>query len=289
MLQVLVGGLSAGSVYALIALALVVTYRTTRVPNFAQGEMGMISAFVAYALVTDLGVSLAVALTATLAFAFLLGIGFESLLLRRARDPSHMTLVLITLGFMLLLFGLAGWRWGGEQRALPFPIAADAVVRVGEVAISTLSLVTVVVATALMLAFFALFRFTRIGVAMRAIQDDPVAAQMSGIPTGRVGAITFGVSSVLGAVAALLIAPVVTLDPTLMWDPLLKGFAAAVLGGLSTPVGAVLGGYLLGIVENAFGAYVSIEFRSALAFLVIVGVLWVRPSGLLGRPATRRA
>lgn len=286
--QVLASGLSAGSIYALMALALVITYKTTEVPNFAQGEMAMVSTFVAYVLMTEYGAGFIVAFGGALAFAFVLGVGFEALFLRRTRDPTHLNLIIMTLGFMLALFGLAGWKWGAEQRQFPFPVSANEVVRIGDVSISTLSLTTIVIALVLMGAVFAFFRFTTLGVAMQATQQDPLAARINGVPTRRIIGLTFGISSVIGAVAALLTAPLITLDPTLMWDPLLKGFAAAVLGGLNAPIGAVLGGYLLGIIENLFGAYVSVEFKSVVAFLIIVIVLWFRPSGLFGRHYERK-
>jgi branched-chain amino acid transport system permease protein len=286
--QVLASGLSAGSIYALMALALVITYKTTEIPNFAQGEMAMVSAFVAYVLLTDYQTGFLVAFTAALVFAFFLGIGFEGLILRRAKNPTHLSLIIVTLGFMLGLFGLAGWKWGADQRQFPFPFSVNRVMSVGGVSVSVLSVATIAIALVLMLAVFAFFRYTRLGVAMQATQQDPVAARINGVPTHMIVGLTFGISSVMGTVAALLTAPLITLDPTLMWDPLLKGFAAAVLGGLNTPVGAVLGGYLLGIIENLFGAYVSVEFKSVVAFLIIVVVLWFRPSGLFGRHHSRK-
>lgn len=286
--QVVASGLSAGSIYALMALALVITYKATEVPNFAQGDMAMVSAFVAYVLVTEYHAGFVVAFGGALLFAFLLGVGFEALVLRRTRNPTPLNLIIMTLGFMLALFGLAGWKWGADQRQFPFPLSASEVIRVGEASVSTLSVATILIALVLMSCVFAFFRFTKLGVAMQATQQDPMAARINGVPTGRLVALTFGLSSVMGAVAALLTAPLITLDPTLMWDPLLKGFAAAVLGGMNTPVGAVLGGYLLGVVENLFGAYVSVEFKSAVAFLIIVVVLWFRPSGLFGRHHVRK-
>jgi branched-chain amino acid transport system permease protein len=288
LLQIVAGGLSSGSIYALVALALVITYKTTEVPNFAQGEMAMFSAFVAYVLIVDYNVGFVVAFGAALVFAFVLGIAFEGLFLRRTKNPTHLNLIIMTLGFQLALFGLAGWRWGADQRQFPFPVSASEVVRFGNVTISTLSLATISIALVLMAAVFAFFRFTKLGIAMQATQQDPMAARINGVPARAVVALTFGISSVIGTVAALLTAPLITLDPTLMWDPLLKGFAAAVLGGMNTPVGAVLGGYLLGIVENLFGAYISVEFKSAVAFLIIVIVLWFRPVGLFGRPQPRK-
>jgi len=282
--QVIAGGLSAGSIYALVALALVITYKTTEVPNFAQGEMAMVSAFVAYILMTDYQTGFFVAFSVALVFAFVLGIGFEAVILRRVRNPTHLSVLVVTLGFQLALFGLAGWKWGAEQRQFPFPVSANEVIRVGDVSVSTLGVATILISVVLMVGVFAFFRFTKLGVAMQATQQDSMAARINGVPTRRVVGLTFGISSVIGAVAALLMAPVITLDTTLMWDPLLKGFAAAVLGGLNTPVGAVLGGYLLGLVENLF----SVEFKSAVAFLMIILVLCFRPSGLFGRHRTRK-
>ena len=288
LLQVLASGLSAGSIYALMALALVITYKTTEVPNFAQGEMAMVSAFVAYVLLTDYETGFFVAFAGALVFAFVLGVGFEAVFLRRTRNPTHLNLIITTLGFMLALFGLAGWKWGAEQRQFPFPVSANEVLRLGGTSVSTLGVATILIATVLMVAVFAFFRFTKLGVAMQATQQDSMAARINGVPAHRVVSLTFGISSVIGAVAALLTAPLITLDPTLMWDALLKGFAAAVLGGLNTPVGAVLGGYLLGVIENLFGAYVSVEFKSVVAFLIIVVVLWFKPSGLFGRHYERK-
>ncbi|MEE2899745.1 MAG: branched-chain amino acid ABC transporter permease [Gemmatimonadota bacterium] len=288
LLQIVASGLSSGSIYALVALALVITYKTTEVPNFAQGEMAMFSAFVAYVLIVDYNVGFVVAFGAAIVFAFLLGVGFEGLFLRRTKNPTHLNLIIMTLGFQLALFGLAGWRWGADQRQFPFPVSASEVVRFGDITVSTLSLATISIALVLMAAVFAFFRFTKLGVAMQATQQDPMAARINGVPVRAVVALTFGISSVIGLVAALLTAPLITLDPTLMWDPLLKGFAGAVLGGMNTPVGAVLGGYLLGVVENLFGAYVSVEFKSAVAFLIIVIVLWFRPVGLFGRQPPRK-
>ena len=286
--QVIAGGLSAGSIYALVALALVITYKTTEVPNFAQGEMAMVSAFVAYVMMTEFQAGFIVAFSVALVFAFILGVGFEAVILRRVRNPTHLNILVVTLGFQLALFGLAGWKWGAEQRQFPFPISANEALQIGDVYISTLGVATIAISSVLMIGVFAFFRFTKLGVAMQATQQDSVAARINGVPTRRVVGLTFGISSVIGAVAAMLTAPLITLDTTLMSDPLLKGFAAAVMGGLNAPVGAVLGGYLLGMIENLFGAYISVEFKSAVAFLIIILVLCFRPSGLFARHHQRK-
>jgi branched-chain amino acid transport system permease protein len=286
--QVIAGGLSAGSIYALVALALVITYKTTEVPNFAQGEMAMVSAFVAYVMMTEFQAGFIVAFSVALVFAFILGVGFEAVILRRVRNPTHLNILVVTLGFQLALFGLAGWKWGAEQRQFPFPISANEALQIGDIYISTLGVATIAISSVLMIGVFAFFRFTKLGVAMQATQQDSMAARINGVPTRRVVGLTFGISSVIGAVAAMLTAPLITLDTTLMSDPLLKGFAAAVMGGLNAPVGAVLGGYLLGMIENLFGAYISVEFKSAVAFLIIILVLCFRPSGLFARHHQRK-
>ena len=154
-----------------MALALVITYKTTEVPNFAQGDMAMVSAFIAYMFLTDFETGFIFAFGAALVFAFLLGIGFEGLLLRRMRKPTHLNLIIMTLGFTLALFGFAGWKWGADQRQFPFPVSANEVIRFGSVSISTLSVATILIAGILMLLVFAFFRFTKLGVAMQATQQ----------------------------------------------------------------------------------------------------------------------
>lgn len=287
-LQLVVSGLAIGSIYALVALAMALIYKTIEVPNFAQGEMAMISTYVAFTLLTVHRVPFLEALLLALIFAALLGAFFEFSIIRRARHPNVLDLMIVTLGFQLILYGLAGWKWGGEQRSFPVPISATEVMPVGPVVISHLSLLTLAISLFLMVSLFLFFRFTRMGLAVQATQQNPLAARINGIPTGRVTAVVFAMSSVTGAVGALLFAPIVTLDPNLMWDPLMKGFAAAVLGGMRTLAGPVLGGYLLGVTENLFAGYVSVEFKSVVALALIVLVLCFRPSGLFAKHFERR-
>jgi branched-chain amino acid transport system permease protein len=288
LVQLIASGLAIGSVYALIALAMVMVYKTSEVPNFALGEMAMISTFVTYTLLTSYGLPFWYALIGALLCALLLGVLFEFVFIRRAKEPNTLNLIIMTLGFQMMLYGLASWKWGAEQRSFPFPISDAEVVQVGGAVVSHLNVASMATALLLMVLLYVFFRFTKLGGAMKATQQNAMAARVNGIPTKRVLSITFGMSSVIGAIAGLLIAPITTLDPTLMWDPLLKGFAAAVLGGMTTLVGAAAGGYLLGVIENLFGAYVSVEFKSVVAFLIIVMVLWFRPSGLFGKHYVRK-
>jgi branched-chain amino acid transport system permease protein len=287
-LQLLVSGLSFGSLYALIALAMVIIYKTSEVPNFGQGEMAMISTFVAFTLLENYGYSFAISFLGALVFAAILGVFLEYVFLRRAKDPNILSLILITLGFEMVLYGLASWKWGADQRDLSFPVSDFDVIHIGNAVFSYLNAATVLITLLLMFMLFLFFKFTKVGVAMKATQQNAMAARINGIRTNRILSITWAMSSVIGAVAGILLAPIATLDPNLMLDPLLKGFASAVLGGMTTLVGAALGGYILGIIENLFGGYVSLEFKSVVAFLVIVLVLCFKPSGLFARHYVRK-
>jgi len=286
--QILANGISAGSVYALMAIAMVIVYKTSEVLNFAQGEMGMLSTYVAYLILVTHGHPFWLALLGALVFAAVLGWGFEFLVIRRAKEPTVLNLLIMTLGFELVLYGVAGWKWGAEQRRLPLPLSDQAVVHVGPLPLSHLNLATVLAALVLMGLITAFFRFTRVGIAMKATQQNRMAAEINGINTKRILALAFALNAMIGALAGLMTAPITTLDPNMMLDPLLKGFAGAVLGGMTTLPGAVAGGYLVGILENVFGAYVSVEFKTLVALVLIVGVLWFRPSGLFGHHYVRK-
>jgi branched-chain amino acid transport system permease protein len=182
----------------------------------------------------------------------------------------------------MMLLGLVSWKFGADPQMMPFPISAYDSIDIGGIFISTLDLLTLVVALNIMLVLFLFFRYSKIGVAMKATQQNENAARLMGIKTNRVRMVTWGISSFVGCVAGLLIAPVLV-EPYMMWDPMLKGFAGAVVGGMTSLPGAVFGAYIIGIVEHLFGGYVSIEFKSVVAFAVIVLVLCIRPSGLFAR------
>jgi branched-chain amino acid transport system permease protein len=287
-LQLIISGLSFGSLYALIALAMVIIYKTSEVPNFGQGEMAMLSTFVAHMLLVSYEYPFAVSFLGALIFAAALGAFLEFVFLRRAKDPNILSLILITFVFQMMLYGLASWKWGAEQRDLPFPVSDFDTISLGPAVLSYLNAATLLITLILMLLLFLFFRYTKVGIAMKATQQNAMAARINGIRTNRILSITWGMSSVIGAVAGMLLAPIATLDPNLMLDPLLKGFAAAVLGGMTTLVGAAIGGYMLGIIENLFGGYVSLEFKSVVAFGIIVLVLCFKPSGLFARHYVRK-
>lgn len=287
-LQLIVSGISYGSLYALIALAMVIIYKTSEIPNFGQGEMAMISTFVAYMLLVSHKYPFPLSFFGALLFAAALGVFLEFVFLRRAKDPNVLSLILMTLGFEMILYGVASWKWGANQRDLPFPVSDFDIVTMGGVVISYLNIATCIITILLMLILFLFFRYTKVGIAMKATQQNPMAARINGIRTKRILSLTWAMSSVIGGVAGILLAPLATLDPNLMMDPLLKGFASAVLGGMTTLVGAAMGGYLLGVIENLFGGYVSLEFKSIVAFALIVLILCFKPSGLFGRHYVRK-
>ncbi|MFO7600822.1 MAG: branched-chain amino acid ABC transporter permease [Candidatus Desulfacyla sp.] len=287
-LQLVISGLAFGSLYALIALAMVIIYKTSEVPNFGQGEMAMISTFVAYTLLVTHEHSFVVSFAGAIVFAAALGMFLEFVFLRRAKDPNILSLILITLGFEMVLYGLASWKWGAEQMDFPFPVSDFDIINIGPAVVSYLNIATLLITLFLMFVLFLFFKYTKVGIAMKATQQNAMAARINGIRTHRILALTWALSSMIGAVAGMMLAPIATLDPNLMLEPLLKGFAAAVLGGMTTLVGAALGGYILGVLENLFGGYISLEFKSVVAFLIIVLVLCFKPSGLFARHYVRK-
>ena len=281
-LQMILSGIAVGSSYALMGLGMVLIYKASEVPNFVQGEMALLPVFVAYLLLESYGLPSYIAFPATLIFAMLLGCFLEFAILRRAKEPNVLGLIIITIGLEMMLIGIVSWKFGADQRAMPFPISSYDSIVIGDIFISTLDMLTLAAALIIMLILFLFFRYSKIGVAMKATQQNETAARLMGIKTNRLRMVTWGISSVVGCVAGLLVAPVLV-EPYMMWDPMLKGFAGAVVGGMTSLPGAVFGAYIVGIVEQLFGGYVSIEFKSVVAFVVIVLVLCIRPSGLFAR------
>lgn len=281
-LQMIASGIAVGSAYALMGLAMVIIYKTSEVVNFAQGEMALLSSFFTFFLLEYHRTPFYLSIPITLVFAALLGIVLEFTVLRRAKEPNVLGMIIITIGLEMILMGIVSWKFGADHKVMPFPISPYDSVAIGQIFISKLELLMLLVALVLMLTLFLFFRFSKLGIAMKATQQNFTAARIMGIRTHRILMITWGISSLVGCCAGLLIAPVI-LHPYMMWDPMLKGFAAAVMGGMTSLPGAVIGAYLLGIIENLFGGYVSIEFKSIVAFVIIVLVLCFKPSGLFAR------
>ncbi len=286
--QLIVSGLVTGSLYALVALGLVIIYKASNIFNFAQGDMAMVSTFVAYTLLETLHIPFLWAFPLAIVASFGLGAMFEVCLLRPAKNPTPLGLIIITVGAQQILYGVAGWIWGYDTKTFPSPLSDTKLYRLDSVVISEVNLWILIVSVLSMLSLLLFFRYTKLGIAMRAISQNRTSARLLGVRASLVSLLTWGIASVLGAVAGILIAPITFLDPNMMWSPLLKAFAAATLGGMNSFAGAVLGGGSLGVLENLVGGYLTPELKDSVAFFVIILVLCVRPSGLLGRHYQRR-
>ena len=289
--QQIVAGLASGAIYAALALALVLIHRATGVINFAQGEMAMFTTYIAWTLITNHGWSYWPAFLATLAIAFVGGVLIQRVVIRPVERAPILTIVIVTIGLVLTFNGLAGMIWSAEVRAFPSAFPNDTV-DVGGVSISLEDLGTIGIVLVLVALLWAFFQFTKIGLAMRAAALNPDASRLVGVRVGWMLAIGWGLAALLGAVAGILTAPSIFLDPTMMQAILIYAFAAAVLGGIDSPFGAVAGGLLLGVGLNLIGAYVEFvgaDLRLPVALLIILIVLLVKPAGLFGgKPIARR-
>lgn len=282
-LQYLSSGLSAGILYALVALGLVLVYRSTRVLNFAHGDLAALGTFVAFTFLSS-GLPFAFAFSGSLLFGVGVAVAFYFSLLVPAqrREATLLTQTILTLGLALILQGMMAFLWGTDPRPFPFPLSDTKVWRVKGVVVSELGLGTFLAGLLAALLLYLLIQRTRLGLAMRAISENLSAAQTLGLPTRGVLAFSWGLAAGLGVLAGIFFAPALLLDPFFMLEPFFKGFAAAVLGGLNSLPGAILGGVLLGVVESFAGGYLTIHFKNTLAFLLIIVVLLVRPEGMLG-------
>jgi len=286
LLHVVVSGLATGSIYALVALSLVIIYNATRTVNFAQGDMLMVSAFVAWSANQGLGLPLPVALGCAVGAGALLGLLVERAIIRRAISATHWDVLIITLGLSLVLRSSAGIVWTNDE--VPFPaLFSNRPVSLGPVRVAPVSLGIIGASLALMLALVAFFHATRFGRAMRAVAQSQTAARLMGISVERVHAASWVLASVVGAIAGVLIAPVTFLSAK-MGLVAVNGFTAAVLGGFGSMPGAVAGGMLLGVIENLAPLYLPSGIRYSVPFLVLIAILVVRPAGLLGRVERRK-
>jgi len=285
--QQVVSGLAAGCLYALAALGLVLIYRTMDIVNFAHGEMAMVSTFMAHTFLVRLGFSYILAAVCAIIFAFVFGMAVERIFLRPIQGGPLISLMIMTLGLFMVLNGAAGWVWGFDPVSFPRAVSGRPI-WIGDLIITRDSILVLAVTIVMALALYAVLRFTMAGIAIRATSQNSRAARLMGVPVPKVYALTWGISAVLGAVAGILIAPTTFLSPSMMAEVQIKAFTAAVLGGFSSLPGAVVGGLLLGVLENLVAGYVSTELKSTFAFALIVAVLFIRPSGLLGTPPKRK-
>ena len=294
-MQQVVSGLASGGIYALLALALVIIHRSTGVINFAQGEMATFSTYVAWTLTANHGWSYWPAFAATLAISFAGGVATHRIVIRPVERGNVLRIVIVTIGLLIAINGFVVWQWSGEPQQLQSPFGSR-VVDVGGVAIAAQDIGTIAVALVIVGLLWLLFQFTKVGLALRASAVNPEEARLVGVRVTWMLALGWGLAATLGAVAGMMTAPTVGLDPNMMQAILIYAFAAAVLGGIDSPVGAVVGGLLLGVLLNMlsylsqYGAFswFTEELRLPTALLIILVVLLVKPAGLFGRPEVKR-
>ncbi|HET6682764.1 MAG TPA: branched-chain amino acid ABC transporter permease [Gaiella sp.] len=289
-LQQVVAGLASGSIYASLALALVLIHRATGVINFAQGEMATLSTYIAWTLTVNHGWGYWPAFVVTLAVSFLGGAAVHQTVIRPNEKGSVLRVVIVTIGLLIMINGLVTLIWGGEVRAVESPFPAGTT-EIGGVAITTADIGTIAVVLAIVALLWGLFQYTKLGLAMRAAALNPAEARLVGVRVTWMLSLGWGLAAVLGAVAGMLAAPSVFLDPNLMAALLIYAFAAAVLGGIDSPIGAVVGGLTLGVGLNLIGTYVDFvgaDLRLPVALLVILVVLLVKPTGIFGKQEVRR-
>ena len=282
--QLVVDGLSTGSVYAALALAIVLVHQATGLINFAQGGMAVLSAYVVWWL-TNQGLPLVPAILVAIVFSVVFGALVERWLMRRFERGDPDTAVVVTIGLLTLITGFAGWLWTYNNQQFPSLFSLDTVSFLG-VSVSVRSLGTTAVIVVAMLLLQGLFVGTKLGLALRAVAINPQSAAFSGLPVGRLLMVGWGLAAALGAVAAVLVAPQLTLTPGMLDNALVYALAAVILGGLTSPIGVVVAAWIIGVLENLAAVYVPFighDLKIAVPFILIFVVLIVRPQGLFGR------
>ncbi|HML08946.1 MAG TPA: branched-chain amino acid ABC transporter permease [Xanthobacteraceae bacterium] len=285
LLQQIFSGLAAGAIYASLALALVMIYRATELVNFAQGEMAMFSTYIAWSLV-NAGLPFWAAFLLTLIVSFLGGMAIERVIIRPVENAPVLAAVIVTIALVLIFNSLAGWIYTYTVQDFPSPFPDRPVLGA---LITTQELGVIGVTLLMLLLLFSFFRFTKTGLAMRAAAQNPESARLCGIPVGRMLAIGWGLAAAIGATAGIMVAPVLFLDPYMMAGVLLYAFAGALLGGISSPVGALVGGAIVGVTENLVGTYlIPTQLKLTVALALIILVLVFRPHGLFGTAIVQR-
>jgi branched-chain amino acid transport system permease protein len=288
-LQLVVSGIATGGIFASLALALVLIYNAMGLVNFAQGEMAMLATFVAFTLISH-GMSYWIAFPLTLGIAFAGGIAIQRVVIRPVERAPLLTMVIITLGLATLLNGLAGAIFGYVPRSFPSPFSVQTVNILGAYA-SYRDLGVIAVSGAVLLLVYLLLQRTTIGLTLRAAAHHREASRLLGVHVSWMLALGWGLASAVGAVSGIMVAPIILLEPNMMQTIIIYAFAAAVLGGIESPLGAVIGGLIVGVTVNLAGTYLPFvggDLQLAVALAIIIGVLVLKPNGLLGRPTVRR-
>ena len=287
--NLIVGGLAAGCLYAMVGIAIVIVLKITDIANFAQGEMAMVTTFFAYWLLDSVGLSWWQAVPIAVLFGLVQGIIIQQVVIRPLIGSPVLSAIIATLGLNIVLNSLAGLIWGHQTYTFPSPFAFSAPFMIGDVPVSVDSVVNIASGLAIVIGMTLFLRFTWTGLGLRAASQNPTVARLMGVSISRSSAIAWGLGGLIGAIAGILVAPSLFLDTNLMASLLIKAFAGGVLGGLNSLFGVFLGCLALGVAENLVGAYVSPSFGEAITFIVIIAVLIVRPEGIFGRVRVRKA
>jgi len=280
LLHQVLSGLATGGIYASLALALVMIYQATHLVNFAQGELAMFSTYIAWSLM-QAGVPYWSAFVITVVAAFVLGVLIERIIVQPVENAPILSIVIVFIGLLVILNSLAGWIFTYTIKPFPSPFPERSFF--GNAYVGPHELGSIGVTLAVLIAVFVFFRFTPLGLAMRAAAQNPVSSRLVGIRVGWMLALGWGLAAAIGAIAGIMVAPSVFLEPNMMAGILLYAFAAALLGGIDSPGGAVLGGFIVGVLENLAGVVLGTELKLTVALVLIVGVLVIRPSGLFGK------
>jgi branched-chain amino acid transport system permease protein len=284
-LHQVLAGLATGGIYASLALALVMIYQATHLVNFAQGEMAMFATYFAWSLI-NAGVPYWPAFLLTVVFAFVLGVVIERVIIRPVENAPVLVIVVVFIALLVILNSVTGWIFSYTIKTFPSPFPAEPIF--GQY-ITSHGGGAIGVTLVVLLLLYLFFRFTPLGLAMRAAAQNPESARLVGIRVGWMLALGWGLAAAIGGVAGMMVAPIVFLDPNMMGGVLLYAFAAALVGGIDSPGGAVFGGFLVGVLENVLGAFViGNELKLAVALVLIIGVLVVRPSGFFGKVLVTR-
>jgi branched-chain amino acid transport system permease protein len=285
-IQQLVAGLTSGAIYACVALGLVMIFVSTDHINFAQGEMAMFATYLAWAMI-DAGVPYWLAFVATIVIAFAGGLFIQRVILKPLETAPVLSLVVCFIALLSFFNALAGMIWSFTIKQFPSPFPPRDVFGNGLVSIQQIGVVAV---TLIMLGILTVFfRYTTLGLAMRAAAQNPASARLMGVRVSWMLALGWGLAASIGAVAGMLVAPIVFLDPNMMTGILVYGFAGALVGGIGNPMGAVAGGFIVGVLENLVGSYViGNELKLTFALVIVVGVLLLKPAGIFGRVIVRR-
>ena len=274
-------GLATGGIYASLALALVMIYQSTNHINFAQGEMAMFSTYLAWSMING-GMPYWWAFLLSVLVSFAAGIIIERVIIRPVEHAPVLSIITVFVALLVIFNSVAGWIFTYTIKTFPSPFPEQPLF--GNRYISSHELGSIGITLVVLVALFLFFRFTPLGLAMRAVAQNPLSSRLVGIRVGWMLALGWGLAAAVGAVAGMLVAPIVYLEPNMMSGVLLYAFAAALVGGIDSPFGAVVGGFAVGVLENLLGAYgIGTELKLTVALVLIIGVLLFKPTGMFGK------